>query len=70
MEGIKVKMSEPERRTVEIYIDGKAVKTMGCSVSYEVDGEVTWLARITFDEPVDIKDGESMSYQFIGEEAR
>ena len=61
-----VKMSKPERRTVEIYIDGKVFKTMGCSVQYEIDGEVTWLARITFDEPVNVKEGESLWYQFIG----
>ena len=65
-----MKVSEPEHRDVEIIVDGKAIKTIGCSVTYELHGEVTWLSRITFDEPVNIKEGQSLSYQFIGTRGR
>ena len=56
------------RRMVEILIDGKVTETIGCSVTYDADSELSWMSRITFDELVLVQDSESMSYRFVDKE--
>ena len=64
-ESSEVKMSEPERRIIEVLINGRVVRTIGCTVSYQVDGEISYLSRIQFDEPVNVREGEEFSYRFV-----
>jgi len=65
MESSEVKMSEPERRIIEVLINGRVVRTMGCTFAYQVDGEISYLSRIQFDEPVNVREGEEFSYRFV-----
>ena len=65
MEPVEVKMSEPERRIIEVLINGRVVRTMGCTFAYQVDGEISYLSRIQFDEPVNVLEGEEFSYRFV-----
>ena len=65
MESSEVKMSEPERRIIEVLINGRVVRTMGCTFAYQVDGEISYLSRIQFDEPVNVLEGEEFSYRFV-----
>ena len=65
MEPVEVKMSEPERRIIEVLINGSVVRTMGCTVTYQTNGEISHLSRLQFDEPVNVQDGEEFSYRFV-----
>ena len=65
MESSEVKMSKPEHRTIEVLINGRVVRTIGCTVSYQVDGEISCLSRLQFDEPVNVLEGEEFSYRFV-----
>jgi len=71
MESSEVKMSEPKRRMIEVLINGLVARTMGCTVTYQTDGEISHLSRIQFDEPVNVLEGEEFSCRFVngGKEA-
>ena len=71
MESSEVKMSEPKRRMIEVLINGLVARTMGCTVTYQTDGEIAHLSRLQFDEPVNVREGEEFSYRFVngGKEA-
>ena len=78
MEATGVKMSKPTRRTVEIVVNDEVVKVMPCSVSHEeVRGELaadadsvmtSCVVRIAFDEPVQVSDGERVSFHLRADE--
>ena len=70
MEPVEVKMSEPERRMIEVLINGRVARTMGCTVAYQADGEISYLSRLQFDEPVNVQEGEEFSYRFVSEEIK
>jgi len=53
----------PDRRTVDILIDGKVVKRMGCTITRKSDVMI----GLQFDEPVHVEDGQTMSYKFVEE---
>ena len=66
MESSEAKMGEPERRIIEVLINGHVARTMGCTVvAYQTDGEISYLSRIQFDEPVNVREGEEFSYRFV-----